>query len=36
MHPKIPDFPEPILPVIPMKDPDLIFKLILWSVGVVS
>jgi hypothetical protein len=29
MHPKIPDFPEPILPVIPMKDPDLIIKWIL-------
>jgi hypothetical protein len=29
MHPKIPDFPEPILPVIPTKDPGLIIKLIL-------
>jgi hypothetical protein len=29
MHPKKPDLPEPILPVTPIKDPGLIFILML-------
>jgi hypothetical protein len=36
MHPKSPDLPEPTLPVIPIKDLGLIFKFILWSVGVLT